>query len=346
MSPEIGGTVTAQRRSSDVPDTPAAATSGSAADGASDSASGSHRTSSGESIPVCANCGTAVPLEYCGNCGQRREHAVHSLWHFLQEATEDLTHADSRLWSTLAALMFKPGLLTCEFFAGRRARYLPPLRLYLVLSVVFFLVIGTLPQETRVAQVSTKLDTSSVTVEPVQSIDLTPRPGETPQQTEARVCDPHFDGPAKSFFSPLMRKGCYAMARDGGRGVREVFLHNAPRAMFLFLPVVAMIMMALYWRPRRYYVEHLLFSIHNHAFAFLLLTLLALLTRVLPDSIGDALTAIAWLYIPYYLFVGMRRVYGQSRQRTAAKLTVLSVAYLIGLALTIGLIGVYSVWSS
>ena len=56
-----------------------------------------------------------------------------------QVATEDLTHADSRLWRTLAALLFKPGHLTREFLAGRRARYLPPVRLYLVLSVLFFL---------------------------------------------------------------------------------------------------------------------------------------------------------------------------------------------------------------
>jgi hypothetical protein len=147
-------------------------------------------------------------------------------------------------------------------------------------------------------------------------------------------------------MSPLLRKGCHAMVQDGGRNIREVFLHNAPRAMFLFLPVLAIVMRGMYWRPRRYYVEHLLFFIHNHAFAFLLLTLLALLTQVLPESAGDTLTLTAWLYIPYYLFVAMRRVYRQGRARTAAKLIVLSFAYLIGLALTIGLIGVYSVWTS
>ena len=87
----------------------------------------------------CENCGAVVPFVYCGVCGQRREPPVYSLWHFVHVALEDLTHADSRLWGTLAALLFKPGSLTREFLAGRRARYLPPVRLYLVLSVVFFL---------------------------------------------------------------------------------------------------------------------------------------------------------------------------------------------------------------
>src|SRR5207245_1863262 len=92
---------------------------------------------------TCANCGATVTDKYCGRCGQRFEHKIHSVLHFTREATEDLTHADSRLWRTLFALLFKPGYLTREFLEGRRVRYLPPLRLYLVLSVLFFLVIST-----------------------------------------------------------------------------------------------------------------------------------------------------------------------------------------------------------
>ena len=51
-------------------------------------------------------------------------------------------------------------------------------------------------------------------------------------------------------------------------------VHNIPRAMFMFLPLLALVMKLLYWRPKRYYVEHLLFLIHNHAFVFLAATLL------------------------------------------------------------------------
>src|SRR6266436_982993 len=101
----------------------------------------------------CENCGAAVAQRYCGACGQRLEPPVHSLWHFAQLATEDLTHADSRLWRTLAALLFKPGYLTREFLAGRRARYLPPVRLYLVLSVVFFLGASATHGERQVVRI-------------------------------------------------------------------------------------------------------------------------------------------------------------------------------------------------
>ena len=64
---------------------------------------------------------------------------VHTLSHFAAEAFESLTHADSRVWKTLGYLLARPGLLTREFLDGRRARYLPPFRLYIVISLVFFL---------------------------------------------------------------------------------------------------------------------------------------------------------------------------------------------------------------
>ena len=57
-------------------------------------------------------------------------------------------------------------------------------------------------------------------------------------------------------------------------------VHNIPRAMFVFLPLLALSMKPLYWRPKRYYVEHLLFLIHNHAFVFLVLALTALLDMI------------------------------------------------------------------
>ena len=67
-----------------------------------------------------------------------------------------------------------------------------------------------------------------------------------------------------------LRDRCRAIASDGGRELAASIVHNVPRAMFIFLPVLALIMKLMYWRPKRYYVEHLLFLIHNHAFVFLL----------------------------------------------------------------------------
>src|SRR5580698_2382681 len=88
----------------------------------------------------CRNCGAALSGRFCANCSQAADVHVPSTRELLHEALEGLTHSDSRLWRTLRLLWFKPGRLTQEFVAGRRAAYLPPFRLYLILSIIFFLI--------------------------------------------------------------------------------------------------------------------------------------------------------------------------------------------------------------
>jgi hypothetical protein len=311
-----------------------------------ESTSGTAQHAAVTSAQQCDNCGAALAGNYCSHCGQRFEHHVHSVLHFAQEVTEDLTHADSRLWSTILALLFKPGFLTREFLNGRRVRYLPPLRLYLVLSVLFFLVLGLIHHEPRVATIKSDNGVPAVVLVPLdETAEFSLRRGETPQQRMERICLPDYDGPARSFVRPLMERGCRKIVGDG-RSVSEAFLHNLPRGLFILLPALALVMKALYRRPRHYYVEHLLFFLHNHAFGFLLFALLILVTGFLPQAIGKWLTFIVWLYVPYYLFVSLQRVYGQGRWLTFAKLTVLSSAYLLCAVITLALTTLYSIFAA
>jgi len=302
-------------------------------------------TKAGHAPPTCANCGASVPGRFCGRCGQRVQHEIHSVWHFTQEATEDLTHADSRLWSTMFALLFKPGFLTREFLAGRRVRYLPPLRLYLVLSVLFFVSIAGHHNPRAIALKEHNGTKTYEFVSPTDDPDLAAKAGETPEERADRICKDDYEGPARRFLQPFVKKGCRRSVLDNGHTIYEALLHNLPRAMFIFLPALAVVMKLMYWRPRRYYVEHLLFFVHNHAFAFLLFGLYVLLLRIVPAALEDWLTLIVWLYFPYYLFVSMRRVYGQGRFLTFVKYTALGFTYFIGAVLTLALTVSYSVYA-
>ncbi len=91
-------------------------------------------------LESCLNCGTTLGGQYCGHCGQRSRSRLISIWELLQDAFGDLLELDSRLWQTLIPLVTRPGKLTRDYLEGRRARYMPPFRTYLVLSIVFFLV--------------------------------------------------------------------------------------------------------------------------------------------------------------------------------------------------------------
>lgn len=258
---------------------------------------------------TCANCGASLSGRYCGACGQRADTAAHSLGHFLWEAIEALTHADSRVWCTLQPLLRRPGFLTREFFAGRRARYVQPLRLYLILSVVFFLL-SSLLSGVSARHVHAK-DQRSVTTEDCANL--------------------HTDMPwGRTLLIPRLKAACQNMLADGGRQLGESMVRNLGRAMFVFLPLVAMLMKLLYWRPPRYYLEHLVLLIHNHACGFVLLSLFMLATHWLPAG-GWAVPfvlALIW-YLPRYLYRSMKVMYGESGFRTFLKFNVLVIAYLL-----------------
>jgi len=297
-------------------------------------------------VRVCDNCGARVPDKYCGNCGQRLEPPLQSVWHFIQIATEDVTHADSRVWRTLAALLFKPGFLTRQFLDGRRASYLPPVRLYLVLSVVFFLWLGATHEKLQVVQLDTPHGSAGAAVAAPGRHGYGPlaaaRPGESPQQRADRQCpSANYDGPGESWIAPRVQRACRLIVLDNGHSITEAFLHNVPRAMFLFLPLLAGAMMLMYWWPRHYYVEHLLLFVHNHAFVFLLLLLAGLASALLPPLATWISWAVA-LYIAWYAYRSMRVVYGQGRSLTFVKLGLLSLFYLVSGSLMLALLSVYS----
>jgi Protein of unknown function (DUF3667) len=294
----------------------------------------------------CENCGAPVSQKYCGACGQRVEPPVHSLWHFTHVALEDVTHADSRLWRTLAALMLKPGFLTREFLCGRRARYLPPVRLYLVLSVAFFLYAAATHSTPRVVQIHEPghgVPTTSVSpLDNRQDGSLRARPGESLEQRAQRICNnAAYQGPFREFVVTTMHQVCVRSVMDNGRAVSEAMLHSLPRAMFVFLPLLAGAMMLMYWRPRHYYVEHLLLFVHNHAFVFLLLLLAGLASALLPALSGLLDLAVS-LYIAWYVFRSMRLVYGQGRWLTLGKFLLLSFFYVVSGSIMLALTFLYS----
>ena len=100
-----------------------------------------------ETAEQCLNCGTPLGGQYCGQCGQRARSRLISIWELTREAFGDLLELDSRLWRTLIPLIIRPGQLTRDYLEGRRARFMPPFRTYLVLSIVFFLVAFFDPRE-------------------------------------------------------------------------------------------------------------------------------------------------------------------------------------------------------
>jgi len=331
---------------------------------------------------VCANCGTPLAGEYCAACGQRHEPHVHTIGHFAGEAFESITHADSRLWRTLWFLLAKPGRLTREFFEGKRAGYLPPFRLYLVISLLFFLVVG-LPEAISVdvdgTPTASRIQGMNEAAQELETeLPASPGAAQAAAAIRARAAtekaalngdvDSDGDGDAepkggmqddnaitefcKEFEKPDPRANrnyaklhdfCTRTAKDRGRSLGEAVVHNIPRAMFVFLPLLALVMKLMYWRPKRYYVEHLLFLVHNHAFVFLALAIVGLckLIPVVGVHLG-LLEFAAWLYMVWYIFRAMRVYYTQSRGLTFAKYVGIGLSYFSTSLVVLLLTAIYS----
>lgn len=318
---------------------------------APDAAGSAHPATVG--TKVCANCGARLTGKYCSACGQRHhDHRVHDFWHFTSEALEDLTHADSRLWQTLTALLFRPGFLTREFLEDRRARYLPPVRLYLVVSVLFFVIVGLDSQVSKAYVVlsyngkafhyqvvpagnvpgplaGTQTPTPATSSEPggLATLASTPAARQHLCERSGTVIEQHAGWFAR--FAPRVVQSCLtALAAGGVEHFNEVVERNLERAMFLFLPLLALAMKPLYLRPPRHYIEHLLFFLHNHAFLFVVLgvsTLVGMITssQLVVGPIDTALT----ICVPIYFYLALRRVYGQGVWLTLSKLAALAVVY-------------------
>jgi len=91
---------------------------------------------------VCLNCGTRLDTAYCPQCGQKNRDYRLSFRDLFSDFIEELLDVDSRVLKSLRLLFTRPGFLTREYISGRRVSYLPPVRLYLIASVLFFLTLS------------------------------------------------------------------------------------------------------------------------------------------------------------------------------------------------------------
>ncbi|MEO0998124.1 MAG: DUF4286 family protein [Pseudomonadota bacterium] len=304
------------------------------------------------SLPQCLNCGTPLTSQYCGECGQRASSRLISLGQLMADALGDVLDVDSRLWRTVRALSFRPGHLTLEYLNGRRASYMPPFRTYLFLSLVFFVLVALLPDgdsDTAAASgaVAEAADELAAAANGTGTADDAAGDGEEDDDVSVRFgrdlasCHEAAERFGGGFLisARKLHDLCERSTEDGFLvDVAEDLRDRLPGAVFFFLPLIALVLKLLYPLSRRYYVEHLLFIVHVQAFLFLVLivnTLLEYAETLLPWlKWPELLLSIAFvLYVPYYLYRAMRRVYRQGRWVTTAKYLVLVNAYVVAAGL-------------
>lgn len=187
---------------------------------------------------TCANCGTNLLGEYCFQCGQKRIPPDHlSLRRFVHKAVVhvgDFEH--TKIFRTLRALLVRPGLLTTEYIAGKRADWVTPLNIFLSIFAISVFLYSAF---------------KSVALYDVSSLFIADHSG-TIRKSFERMAEQR-QLPLEAFIAAVNAK----------------WRTYVSLSQFIYPLLSAFVLMFFYARQRRYFVEHLVFSMHYQAFALL-----------------------------------------------------------------------------
>jgi hypothetical protein len=304
-------------------------------------------------ITQCENCGAQLQGHWCAKCGQPAIDYRRSFRHVIADLLNEFLNWDSKFFATIGLLLVRPWKLTNEFLAGHRVRYVHPLRLYLLASILFFFAVnygarglrfepGNLSPKDR-AELEADLKKEDLPPAAREKLDAllrespaspTPSPQTTaPSPSPAPKTDKQkqefgkigerpfvvFDQ-AKSttpFESWIEARAKEKMGEHGtkmGLFISTLF-SNLPYMMLCCIPLFALVLKILYVRRHIFYIDHLIYALHIHTFAYTGIMLIVLATiglnRVIPGPIAGWTIALLWIAFLVQIFLSIRRVYRQ-----------------------------------
>lgn len=296
----------------------------------------SEQTGKGGGNTNCLNCGTPLSGKFCSLCGQKDLPRRQGIGDLTVNFVSSFFSFESKFFKTFTSLLFKPGIIIIEYNAGKRERYYHPARMYVFLSFIFFLIFALKPDEEKIKLTDDGHDLSTEdraalldTLNTIPWSDYDPKSIKEYDSIENAKPSGERDGKIERFFTEkfitLRQKPEYS-EKSIWVAFGEKLQDNIPKMIFLLLPAFALILKVLYFRRDYYYSEHLVFSVFFYDFLFLVGSVGLLFSMV--DWL-NWITGIIILYIFFYLYKAMRKVYRQSRSKTIVKFLLLSWAFFI-----------------
>ncbi len=254
---------------------------------------------------TCPNCNSPMDGHFCAECGQKAAPLNPTFRDLMHDLTHELLHVDGKIFQSVRLLLTRPGFLTCEYFDGRRARYVSPLRLYLIFSVIFF----------AVSAISTNVG------DPLSARDGA-------ELAEAGVLG--------TGSGPLDRIGAMKGEEVAVR-VRSAQKEWFPRVMFVLVPVCALLVAAVTRSTGRNYPQHLYFALHAHAAVFAALAFSPLVDLAHIRWLSATAASLATVYWMWYPIVAFRTAYGGSWWLAVGRTVVVTLVYSIAVGIVFAL---------
>jgi len=325
----------------------------------------------------CENCGAQLEGHWCGQCGQAAVDYRRSFRHVVGDVLESFLNWDSKFFTTMALLILKPWRLTNEFLAGKRVRYVNPLRLYLLASILFFFAVnygekglrfqpGKLSPKDR-AELEADLkkeDLPPAAREKLEAFfrDSSPSPAASPssnmpspspaperdkqKQEDLKKGERSFVVVDGTKASTPFERWIEARAKEkmGEHGTKmglfiATLVSNLPYMMLCCIPLFAFVLKILYMRRGIFYIDHLIYALHIHSFAYVGTMLIVLVTiglnRAVPGPTPNWIIALLWIAFVMQIFLSIRRVYRQGWFISIFKFFFGGIVYLIVLAVAL-----------
>jgi hypothetical protein len=264
-------------------------------------------------MKFCPNCGTALngQSKFCPECGQENLETRENFFHLAGHFIADYFHFDSKFFRSLIPLFTKPGFLTKEYWDGRRVQYIHPLRLFFFVTILFVLTSSTFYSHYEKELKASAYKTSDSVLLKIDDAYLASL-NDSVKINIGKGRDSLTVKEVRETKTGIVRK-----LNKLGKGTDDVF-KSLKYVTFLLLPLYALLFKLLYIRRRFFYVDHLVYMMHVQSFIYTILSVIFLLTLLLPLSL-DAIRYITLTIIFIYLLISLRYLYHQPWLKTILK---------------------------
>ncbi|WP_276381740.1 DUF3667 domain-containing protein [Flavobacterium sp. H4147] len=279
---------------------------------------------------TCLNCRHVVEQKFCPNCGQENSDTRKTFHHLFIHFFEDLTHYENAFWKTIRNLLFKPSTLTKEYLSGKRLSYLAPVRLYIFISFVTFLLISFFPSKVnkQIDDNEEKLNENIVNpvkenaekeddkkyfkLRPMKEIDSIQKYGKENEKFS-------------DFEYWVYEKASHVTEHNTKKQIIEKFVesffHNIPKILFIIMPFFAFTLWIFHNKKKWYYFDHGIFTLHYFSFLLLIFLIMFIVDRICgifgPENplkfISGITTFAGTIWMCYYFYPAHHRFYGESR---------------------------------
>lgn len=261
---------------------------------------------------ICPNCGTHASGNYCYECGQSNHLHRDTFGGLILHFFEHYFHYDNKFWQTIRTLLFKPGELTVAYWKQQRMRYISPVSLYIFISAVYF---GLMALTIPLAEKRTfKIESQVQAYMPRKAVKRNDSLVKTSVATNKTM-------QIQEFTKSSMEKA----------------KHTMPKIFFFMIPIMALVLKILFVRRKDlFFVDHLIFSFHYQSF-FFLLSIVTLLSGLLPALEVSLLMSLAIYVISFLYFVqSLQTAYKISGSRAVFYTIVVGFIYFMVAAILVG----------